>query len=106
MSHETEVLAAEERRYRAMEAGAWIEIGTLLDDELLYSHSDSSSDTKASYIDLLRQGVYAYDSVTSSERSVICVGASLDIALCCGRMRMRGRLNGSPKEIDNRYLAV
>lgn len=106
MHRETEVIAAEEQRYRAMENATWDALTHLLDDDLVYTHSDSSSDTKAGYLALLRDGVYAYESVISTERRIVVVGSSSDVALCCGRMRMRGRLNGVPRDLDNRYLAV
>lgn len=104
--HEIDVSIVEDQRYRAMERSDLQQLSTLLDEELVYSHSDASRDTKESYLNRVRQGVYAYISISTLERNVKCIGSSFDVACCIGHMRMLGRLNGQPKEIDNRYLAV
>ena len=53
MSSEKEILALEEKRYAAMTGGDFGALEGLLHDQLLYTHSSSLTDTKASWLDAL-----------------------------------------------------
>ena len=54
---------AEERRWALMRAGDSNGLGDLFSDALLYAHSDSSVDDKASYLQAITDGSLVYDTV-------------------------------------------
>lgn len=92
------------QRHQAMVAADVDALDALLDEALIYTHSDASRDSKASYLEKVRRGVFCYDEVTSSEDEVVVLNA--DAACVIGRMHLAGRLAGMTKRFDNRYLAV
>ena len=92
------------KRHQAM-AGAHLELlDAMLDEALIYTHSDASRDRKSSYLQKVRDGVFDYDEVVSSEEEVTVL--TPDTALVSGRMHLVGRLAGATKRFDNRFLAV
>ena len=54
-SREAAVRAAELARFKAMTAGDYAELGRLLGDDLIYTHSNALVDTKASYVESMTQ---------------------------------------------------
>lgn len=92
------------KRHQAM-AGAHLELlDALLDDALIYIHSDASRDSKSSYLQKVRDGVFHYDEVASLDEDVTVL--TPDTAFVSGRMLLVGRLAGVTKRFDNRFLAV
>ena len=53
----------EDRRYRAMIAADAAALDELLADTLIYTHSNATSDTKASYLAGVRNGKWKYRSI-------------------------------------------
>jgi hypothetical protein len=98
-----EVLAAEDRRYRAMTGADLAVLDELCADGLSYAHSNGARDTKAEYLEKVRSGYYVYETADHPVERVEVVG---DCALVVGRMRSDLRVQGAPKTIDNLALAV
>jgi ketosteroid isomerase-like protein len=93
----------EDARYAAMVSKDIETLDRLLDDKLIYMHSTGVADTKASYIDGLRTGVWDYQSVERTEQRVQVDG---DIGMVFCKMSIRLITRGVFKAFDSRALAV
>ena len=93
----------ERRRYEAMRQADIAVLREVLDDALIYAHSNTAMDDKESYLAKVQAGYFRYESIALEEQSMLVLS---DVALLRGRMRMRGLLKGSPLTLDNRFLAV
>lgn len=74
---EAEVLAAEDARYRAQIDNDFDAMQRLYGDELVYFHSSTVVDSKASFIESMRSGAVKYRKMTRGEvqvRTYGCVG--------------------------------
>jgi ketosteroid isomerase-like protein len=107
MSEDYEVIERvqqlEDARYAAMVSKDIETLDRLLDDKLIYMHSTGVADTKASYIDGLRTGVWDYQSVERTEQRVQVDG---DIGMVFCKMSIRLITRGVFKAFDSRALAV
>jgi hypothetical protein len=107
MGHDPEaekaVLAAEDRRYRAMQDGDLATLEQMCADELSYAHSSGARDTKDEYLAKVRSGYYVYQRIDHPVERVEVVG---DAAIVVGRMTADLLVGGTPKSIDNLALAV
>ena len=97
------VLAAEDRRYRAMVDGDLDTLGELLADGPCYTHSSGSRDTRDEYLTKLRSRHYVY---RRAEHPVDRVEVTGDTAVVVGRMTAVVDVAGVPKSLDNLALAV
>ena len=97
------VLAAEDRRYRAMQDADLTTLEKLCADELSYAHSNGARDTKQEYLEKVRSGYYVYRRVDHPVARVEVVG---DAAIVVGRMTADLEVQGTAKTIDNLALAV
>ena len=97
------VLAAEDRRYRAMVDGDLDALEQLLADGLCYTHSSGTRDTKDQWLAKLRSRHYVY---RWAEHPVDRVEVSGDTAIVVGRMTAEVDVAGTHKTIDNMALAV
>jgi Domain of unknown function (DUF4440) len=97
------VLAAEDRRYTAMQDADLATLDALCADELSYAHSSGVRDTKDEYLEKVRSGYYVYRRIDHPVERVVVVG---DSALVVGRMTADLDVDGTPKTIDNLALAV
>ena len=97
------VLDAEDRRYRAMIDADLATLDRLLDDRVSYAHSSGVRDTKAEYLEKVRNGYYVYRRIDHPVDRVEVVG---DTAIVVGRMTADLTVDGTPKVIDNLALAV
>jgi len=70
------VLAAEQRRGRALVAGDVEALDALLADDLVYTHSNGRVDSKATYLEPLRSGRTRYTSFEPADLSVRLYGAT------------------------------
>jgi len=93
----------ERHRYEAMRQADIAVLREVLDDLLVYAHSNSATDDKESYLAKVQAGYFRYESISIEEQGTLVLS---DVALLRGRMRARGLLNGSPLILDNRFLAV
>jgi len=97
------VLAAEDRRYQAMQDADLTTLDELFADELSYAHSSGARDTKSQYVEKVRSGYYVYRRIDHPVERVEVVG---DTAIVVGRMTADLEVQGTPKTIDNLALAV
>jgi uncharacterized protein DUF4440 len=97
------VRALEDRRYAAMLAGDIAVLDELLSDRLAYTHSTGGRDTKASYLEKVRNGTFVYDSI---EHPVDTILAGEDYALVVGQMVARVWRSGELTTLRNAALAV
>jgi ketosteroid isomerase-like protein len=97
------VLAAEDRRYKAMQDADLTILDALCADELNYAHSSGARDTKDQYLEKVRSGYYVYRRIDHPVERVEVVG---DTAIVVGRMTADLEVQGTPKTIDNLALAV
>ena len=98
-----EVLAAEDRRYRAMLDADLATLDRLCADDLSYAHSSGVRDTKAEYLAKVASGYYVYRRIDHPVERVAVVG---DTAVVVGRMTADLVVDGAEKTIDNLALAV
>jgi ketosteroid isomerase-like protein len=98
-----EVLAAEEARYSAMVAQDFAALDRLLADDLLYTHSNAVTDTKAEYLAALRAGKYRYRAV---RREGVTVRIHGDTALVNGRSFIDVDVDGVPRSLANAFINV
>ncbi|WP_426413380.1 nuclear transport factor 2 family protein [Bradyrhizobium ganzhouense] len=98
-----EIAEVERRRYEAMKKADVNVLREVLDDLLVYAHSNSETDDKESYLARVQTGYYRYESISIDEQSAVVLP---NLALLRGRMRAQGYFNGSPLTLDNRFLAV
>ena len=106
MGHDEDVravLAAEDRRYRAMLDADLTALAASCADELSYAHSNGARDTKAEYLEKVRSGYYVYHRVDHPVERVAVLG---DTAVVVGRMTADLDVDGIAKTIDNLALAV
>src|SRR6195952_3622867 len=97
------VLAAEDRRYRAMVDADLTVLDELCARELSYAHSSGARDTNDQYLEKVRSGYYVYRRIDHPVERVTVVG---DTAIVVGRMTSDLDVDGVPKTIDNLALAV
>lgn len=100
---EHEIAEMERRRYEAMRQADIAVLREVLDDSLVYSHSNAAMDDKESYLAKVRAGYFRYESISIEEPSILLLS---DVALLRGRMKARGFFNDAPLTLDNRFLAV
>ena len=67
---EQAVLAAHERRRDATLAGDAEAVGSMMTDDLTFTHANAVVETKAEFLDALKTGRYQYKSLTDEEREV------------------------------------
>lgn len=93
----------EARRYQAMTDG---DIGTLAEmfsADLVYTHSDATSDSRQSYLDKLASGHFDYGVLEHPETSIVVHG---DCAIVIGDMRGEVVIGGQRRVLNSRSLAV
>ena len=100
---EQAIAGMERRRYKATKQADVAVLREVLDDALIYAHSNTAMDDKESYLAKVQAGYFRYESIALEEQSMLVLS---DVALLRGRMRARGLLQGSPLSLDNRFLAV
>lgn len=93
----------EDRRYQAMTEGDTGTLAELFAADLVYTHSDATSDSKQSYLDRLASGYFKYGPIAHPETSVVVHG---DCAIVVGDMRGEVRINGQTRTLNSRSLAV
>ncbi len=97
------VLAAEDRRYRAMQEADLATLDEVCADQLSYAHSSGARDTKGEYLGKVRSRYYVYLRIDHPVERVEVLG---DTAVVVGRMTADLLVRGTPKTIDNLALAV
>ena len=98
-----QISALEAKRYQAMTDADTGTLAELLAADLVYTHSDASSDGKQSYLDRLASGHFDYGVIDHPETSVVVHG---DCALVFGDMRGEVVIGGQKRVLNSRTLAV
>ena len=94
---EQAVLAAHEKRRAATLAGDAAAVGSMMTDDLTFTHANAVVETKAEFLDALKTGRYQYKSLTDEERGVRVHG---DAGIVSGTCRIV--VTASGKDIDIR----
>ena len=96
--------AADARRFAATVANDLAALGTLFDDKLVYTHSDSRRDTKASILDAMRSGRVRYLKFDREEAKAQVFG---DTGIINGRFTAEvGIPDGSTRKLNSTFLSV
>jgi ketosteroid isomerase-like protein len=98
-----QISALEAKRYQAMTDADIETLAELFSADLVYTHSDASSDTKQSYLDRLASGHFDYGVMDHPETSVVVHG---DCALVFGDMRGEVVIAGQKRVLNSRTLSV
>ncbi|HEY0933859.1 MAG TPA: nuclear transport factor 2 family protein [Trebonia sp.] len=93
----------EARRYQAMTDGDTVTLAGLFSPDLVYTHSDATSDSRQGYLDKLASGHFDYGPVEHPETSIVVRG---DTALVFGDMRGEVVIGGAKRVLNSRSLAV
>jgi ketosteroid isomerase-like protein len=88
------VAAAEQALYRAQIAQDFAALEKLLADDVVYIHSTAVAENKQEYFAGIREGLYDYASIDSSDVSLRHSG---DVAIETGTMTMVVGERGKPK---------
>jgi ketosteroid isomerase-like protein len=98
-----QISALEARRYQAMTDGDTGALEELFSADLVYTHSDATSDSKQSYLDKLATGHFDYGVIDHPETSVVVHG---DCAIVIGDMRGEVVIGGQTRVLNSKSLAV
>ena len=103
MTINAEVLALDQRRFKAMIAGDVGELETLLHRDLKYTHSSGAVDSKGSYVRGVREKLWDYLSIDTSNAVMTVYG---DTALIHYRLQIDLEVKGVPRHVDSIALTV
>ena len=103
MTINAEVLALDQRRFKAMIAGDVGELETLLHRDLKYTHSSGAVDSKESYVRGVREKLWDYLSIDTSNAVMTVYG---DTALIHYRLQIDLEVKGVPRHVDSIALTV
>ena len=98
-----DILAMEQRRFKAMIAGDAGELETLLHRDLKYTHSSGAVDSKDSYTRGVREKLWDYQSIKTSSETV---SVHDDTALVHCRLQIDLEVKGAPRQVDSIALTV
>ena len=99
-----QISVLEARRYQAMTDADIATLDELFSADLVYTHSDATSDSKQSYLDRVATGFFRYGPMTHPEHSIVVRG---DCAVVIGDMRGEVLVNGATmRALNSRTLAV
>ncbi len=96
--------AADARRFKATPANDIAALEALYDDKLIYTHSDSRRDTKASLLEGMRSGKTKYLKFDRQEANAQVFG---DTGLVTGRFTAEVQIpDGSVRALNSTFLSV
>jgi hypothetical protein len=98
-----QILALESRRFKAMRSGDVDELDRLLHRQLTYTHSSGVIDSKESYTGGVREKLWDYQTIETSDESVTVYG---NTALVHYRLKIGLKVNNVPKVVDSIALTV
>ena len=97
------VKEAELARFKAQTGGDWTALDALLGNELIYVHSNTLVDTKASYVESMRSGGLKYTSIVPRDMTVRVYG---DTAIITAAAHITAVSNGQAIDNHLRYTDV
>ncbi len=99
----SEINDLEDRRYTAMVDADLDALDELLSDDVMYAHSDATVDSKASYLELLRNGTLVYHSLEHRTETVV---SRPGVVVVGGTMSGSIHMHGAAKTLNSRVAAV
>jgi len=96
-----EILGLQDQRLAAMTARDYGKLAGLVHDDLVYTHSHSGVDNKASWLESMTNGRVTYKTAKLSDRKVRLYG---DVALVTGMGVLDVEVGGQPKTMRLRFL--
>ena len=99
----SEIDDLEDRRYAAMVDADLDALDELLSDDVMYAHSDATVDSKASYLELLRNGTLVYHSLEHRTETVV---SRPGVVVVGGTMSGSIHMHGAAKTLNSRVAAV
>jgi ketosteroid isomerase-like protein len=103
MTTEDTIRALEDERYAAMLAADADTLDRLLSDRLVYTHSTGGRDTKASYLDRVRNKFFVYQSIEHPVDEVIVAGGAVVVI---GAMNAQVYRDGELRALRNSVCSV
>ncbi len=100
---EADILRLEDARYAGVVAKDFAALDRLFHDNLVYRHSNGVADSKASYLDGIRDGVWDYRRIDREDQTVIVEDA---VALVFNRLTIDIVVRGVPRIVQARALSV
>ena len=97
------ILQLEDARYRAVVDRDFDAFRRLCHPDLVYTHSDGTRDSLASYLQKCRSGFYTYSRIDHPVDEVIITGTT---AVVVGRMQASITVGGVRKELFSNSIAV
>ena len=97
------ISALEDRRYAAAVADDYAALDELLSDRLVYTHSNASVDTKASFIESLRSGRLKYRAIRRLEENITLYN---DTAIISSHVNLDITAAGADRTINARATIV
>ena len=98
-----EALQAEDARYKAQMSGDGAAMKKLFGEDLVYIHSSTVVDTKASFIESITSGNVKYRSMSRGQSKVRTYGA---IAIVSGSAKFEVTVKGENRTLDLLYHAI
>jgi ketosteroid isomerase-like protein len=103
MMNEADILRLEDARYAGVVAKDFAALDRLFHDDLVYRHSNGVADSKASYLEGIRDGVWDYRRVDREDQTVIVEDA---VALVFNKLTIDIVVRGVPRLVHARVLSV
>jgi ketosteroid isomerase-like protein len=100
---EQAVMAAEKQRFEAQVKKDYAVLENVLADDLIYFHSNGNTDSKASYIQSIKDGKSKYDAINAEEMKVRVYGKTAVITGVCA---VKAENNGQTINTRLRYTDV
>lgn len=98
---DNEILGLQDQRLAAMTSGDHGKLAAMIHDALIYTHTHSGVDDKASWLASMTSGKVSYKTSKTSDRKVRIYG---DTALITGAAVMDVMVGGQPKTLKLRFL--
>lgn len=89
-----DIAAVEQALYRAMIAQDFAALDAILAEDVVYIHSTAVAETKDGYLAGVKDGLYEYETIESSD---VTVRFYDDVAVQTGKVRMVVGERGQPK---------
>jgi hypothetical protein len=93
----------EARRFAAMMAKDTIALGRYLAEELVYTHSNATFETRADHLAAIATGRTVYEAIGPLEMAYRWVGG---VAIGAGRVQSKGTIGGTPFDVVLRVTTV
>jgi ketosteroid isomerase-like protein len=100
---EAEALRAEEARYAAQMSNDFAAMERLYGDDLVYIHSSTAIDTKASFIESMRSGAVQYRRMTRGDVKVRAYG---NVAIITGQGSFEVTARGQDMQLNLLFHAI